>query len=129
MFCFHLLQESTNRCSVPIFLYVVSKTKHYLTTLSSSGYLPGESLTTKNNMKTINSNNVSTQFETRNFPKEIEIDRKKELAKVIDRASETLDIIVSAKINFEEKRDHARTELTPGETVHLQPLIHDDVAP
>lgn len=32
-------------------------------------------------------------------------DLDKELAKVIDRASETLDIIVSAKINFEEKRD------------------------
>ena len=32
-------------------------------------------------------------------------DLDKELAKVIDRASETLDIIVSAKANFEEKRD------------------------
>jgi hypothetical protein len=32
-------------------------------------------------------------------------DLDKELAKVIDRASETLDIIVSAKTNFEGKRD------------------------
>lgn len=32
-------------------------------------------------------------------------DLDKELAQVIDRASATLDMIVSAKIEFEEKRD------------------------